>query len=753
MRAMSAAFVTSARTATPPSSAASFSTPPPSTSDSTSRAPSRAKRRAVAAPMPRAAPVISTVRPSRCAMNPPHEPADDLDRALGLVEHGQEPMPDVDHRGPFLQRDVHAGRLRALFEATRVVEQHLVAADLHQQWRQMTEVGVERRDQRRLAIAGADVGLRQALDGVARDDRVGGCPGDVTLGAVREIDPGRDADAAGRPRQPSVAQCEQRRHCQSAARRVAGHDDALRRDALPEQPLIGGDGVLQRGRERMLRRQPIVEQQRARPGRARDGGRQVAMRAWRADHVATAVQVEHDGVGADPRRRQPLRGARGRRDRLDLHVRRRRKDPLGALVLGPPLLDGERVRRRQLRQLLANEMNAFVAPGATWYAKRRRRTSRATVWPMAHKGMKFGIFLAPFHRLGENPTLAMARDMELIEWLDWLGYDEVWVGEHHSAGWELIASPEIFIAAAAERTRHIMLGSGVTSLPYHHPFLVAQRFVQLDHMTRGRAMLGCGPGALVSDAYMMGIEPVTQRPRMDEALDAIMALLKCEEPVTLKTDWFELRQARLHLAPYTDPPFPIAVASVMTPSGVQAAGRHGLGVLSLGAAIPGGPEALANQWKIGEEVAARHGKTMDRAQWKLVVNVHVAEDDAEAMRQVKSAERHETITYFEETLGRPPGRSDDPLTEGVKMGTTLAGLCRSGGQISFGSVTRSRLEIAVNQALPGGTPVGHACCSSLAARSDKGKPAVRLGRKAMDPGANAWAARLPKCEAPTHGRD
>ncbi len=292
---------------------------------------------------------------------------------------------------------------------------------------------------------------------------------------------------------------------------------------------------------------------------------------------------------------------------------------------------------------------------------------------MAHKGLTFGIFLAPFHRVGENPTLALARDMELIEWLDYLGYDEVWVGEHHSAGWELIASPEMFIAAAAERTRHIMLGSGVTSLPYHHPLLVAQRFVQLDHMTRGRGMLGCGPGALVSDAYMMGIEPVTQRPRMDEALDAIMRLLACEEPVTMKTDWFELRQARLHLAPYTEPHFPIAVASTITPAAVISAGKHGLGVLSLGAGLPGGPEMLANQWKIAEESAARHGKTMDRRNWKLVVNVHVAEDDEEAMRQVKTSERHETITYFEETLGRPPGRSDDPLTEGVKMGTTLVG--------------------------------------------------------------------------------
>ena len=176
---------------------------------------------------------------------------------------------------------------------------------------------------------------------------------------------------------------------------------------------------------------------------------------------------------------------------------------------------------------------------------------------MAHAGLRFGIFLAPFHQLGDNPTLALERDLELIEWLDHLGYDEAWIGEHHSAGWEIIASPEIFIAAAAQRTKRIMLGSGVTSLPYHHPFLVAQRFVQLDHMTRGRAMLGCGPGALVSDAYMMGIEAEKQRTMMDESLGAIMRLLEGKEPVTLKTDWFELKEARLHLAPYTKGCFPI----------------------------------------------------------------------------------------------------------------------------------------------------------------------------------------------------
>jgi limonene 1,2-monooxygenase len=292
---------------------------------------------------------------------------------------------------------------------------------------------------------------------------------------------------------------------------------------------------------------------------------------------------------------------------------------------------------------------------------------------MAHRGMKFGIFLAPFHRLGDNPTLGIRRDIEMLEWLDYLGYDEAWIGEHHSAGWETIASPELIIAAAAERTKHIKLGSGVTSLPYHHPLLVAQRFVQLDHMTRGRAMLGCGPGALVSDAYMMGIEASTQRIRMEQSLDAIMALLACEEPVNMKTDWFELRDARLHLAPYSDPCFDISVASTMTPAAPTVAGKHGLGILSLGAGLPGGPEAIAGQWRIAEESAAKHGKTMDRKKWRLVVTVHVAEDDELALRQVNKGERLETQTYFEDTLGRPPGRSEDPLRDGVKSGSTLVG--------------------------------------------------------------------------------
>jgi limonene 1,2-monooxygenase len=224
--------------------------------------------------------------------------------------------------------------------------------------------------------------------------------------------------------------------------------------------------------------------------------------------------------------------------------------------------------------------------------------------------MKFGVFMAPFHWTKENPTLALERDLELIEWLDVLGFDEAYIGEHHSAGWETIASPEVFMAVAAERTRRIRLGSGVISLPYHHPYMVANRMVLLDHLTRGRVILGVGPGALASDALMLGIDPERQRDMMDEALGVIIRLFESTEPLTVKSDWFEINEAVLQLRPYQRPSIPVAVASVQSPAGVQVAGKHGAAVLSL--SIPRDTvrqTSLKELWAIGEETAEKHDVT------------------------------------------------------------------------------------------------------------------------------------------------
>jgi limonene 1,2-monooxygenase len=261
------------------------------------------------------------------------------------------------------------------------------------------------------------------------------------------------------------------------------------------------------------------------------------------------------------------------------------------------------------------------------------------------------MFLPPYHARHENPSLALHRDLWLVEHIDRLGYDEVWVGEHHSAAFETIGAPEMFIATAAERTRHIRLGTGVSSLAYHTPLMLAERINYLDHITRGRVMFGVGPGALPSDAYMQGIPIGGLRDRMDQALDVLEPLMR-GEVVSAETDWFKLQDARLHMDPYSQPRVEMAVASLFSPGGVTAAGRHGLGVLSFQALGVKALDSLVSNWAIAEQVAARHGKTMDRGKWRLVLNMHVAESRAQALQDVRFG-LDPWMGYFREVANLP----------------------------------------------------------------------------------------------------
>ncbi|MCA9513252.1 MAG: LLM class flavin-dependent oxidoreductase [Myxococcota bacterium] len=288
--------------------------------------------------------------------------------------------------------------------------------------------------------------------------------------------------------------------------------------------------------------------------------------------------------------------------------------------------------------------------------------------------VRFGVFLAPFHPDDENPTEQIHRDLALVAELERLGYDEAWIGEHHSAGFEIIGSPELFIAHAAAITQRIRLGTGVVSLPYHHPFMVADRISQLDHQTRGRVMLGCGPGQLPTDAFMLGIDVATQRRRMLEALEVIEPLLRGER-VTRKTDWFEVRDAQLQLPPFQHPRVEMAVASAISPSGARAAGTHGTGLLSLAASGPEGFEQLPKHWQVCEEKAREHGRTVDRAGWRVVVPMHIAP----TREQARADMEHGTLRlgrYMERLGGAPPpylSSTDAMLDEWTQRGLVVFG--------------------------------------------------------------------------------
>jgi limonene 1,2-monooxygenase len=268
---------------------------------------------------------------------------------------------------------------------------------------------------------------------------------------------------------------------------------------------------------------------------------------------------------------------------------------------------------------------------------------------MSHR-MRFGIFLAPFHKPGINPTLALEQDLELIQWLDRCGYDEAWCGEHHSAGSEISASPEIFMAVASQRTKHIKLGTGVVSVSYHNPLWVAERIVQLDHLTRGRVMLGMGPGSLPSDGIMIGLSQTDTRRLLEEGLDVIVKLLRSDEPVTFKNERWDLRDARLHLRPYSN--FDMVVAAVASPTGPKLAGRHGVGLLSIGATTAAGFDALALHWNVMEQQAAHYKTTVDRNKWRLVGMVHCAETMDQAYRDVEYG-MEQWFNYFQAVAAFP----------------------------------------------------------------------------------------------------
>ena len=292
---------------------------------------------------------------------------------------------------------------------------------------------------------------------------------------------------------------------------------------------------------------------------------------------------------------------------------------------------------------------------------------------MAQSRLRFGAFIPPHTPPDENPILALEHDMDLVEWLDKLNYDEAWIGEHHSGGWEITASPELFIAAAAQRTRSIRLGTGVASLPYHHPYILADRIRQLDYMTRGRAMFGMGPGSLPADAYMQAIPTPRVRDRMEEAIDPLVRLLN-GETVNCKTDWFELQNASLQFLPYSANGIEMTVANQVSPTGARAAGKHGLGLLSIGATSAGAFNALAANWAIAVETATEFGHTMDRASWRLVGPVHVAETRDKARANVRYGLAR-WVDYMSKVaalpLGTPPGV--DPVDYMIDTGFAVIG--------------------------------------------------------------------------------
>jgi len=271
------------------------------------------------------------------------------------------------------------------------------------------------------------------------------------------------------------------------------------------------------------------------------------------------------------------------------------------------------------------------------------------------------VFLQPVHHPSTDPTEALESDLELMTLLDRLGYDEAWVGEHHSTGWENIASPEVFIAAASRHTERIRLGAGVVQLGLHHPLVLLDRMILLDHLTRGRTTFGVGAGGgLPSDLTVAGLTVEEAGRRMGESLEAMLRLLDGEAPVSMRTDWFEISEAVLQLRPYSDPHMPFAAASTH-PSNVELMGKVG-GAVLLGPV----PERVGEVFQSLKRGAETAGVEAGRGQIALSYKMHIDEDRDRAIADYKDGSITEELDFNVDVLGRPrPAASPDEWYRGL----------------------------------------------------------------------------------------
>jgi len=307
--------------------------------------------------------------------------------------------------------------------------------------------------------------------------------------------------------------------------------------------------------------------------------------------------------------------------------------------------------------------------------------------------MRLGLFMMPVHPPERSFTDTLAEDTEKSLLADRLGFEELWMGEHFSATSEPIPSPLMFMAGLVPRTKTLRFGTGVINLPNHDPVVVAAEAAQFDHMSRGRFMLGVGPGGLLSDFELFRHTDVNVRNRKVVEAVRIMRQIWSQDPpydidgefwsVRLKTNVIPELGVGYMPKPYQKggPPISLSLASPNSHS-ARTAAQQDWGIISANI-IP--TYSVASHWAIYSKARGEMGKRASGDSWRVSRNVMVAPSDAEAYDRVfgeKSSHRY-FFTYVRAALSgvgllsilkpRPDMPDAQATAEVITEGCTLYG--------------------------------------------------------------------------------
>ena len=259
--------------------------------------------------------------------------------------------------------------------------------------------------------------------------------------------------------------------------------------------------------------------------------------------------------------------------------------------------------------------------------------------------MKLGTFMMPLHPPGRIATDTLAEDREAILLADRLGYCEAFVGEHVTDLSENVTSSLMFLASLAHDTKNIVLGSGTINLPNAHPAAVAAQVAMLDHILKGRFIMGISPGGLMSDAEAFGTFDKNRNAMFVESINMVLDIWAGDAPYDLQGEYFKVSTKKTSileigqgaiLKPYQRP-HPRIVGTAVAPfsQGVTEMAKRGWQPISANFLLP---EWVKTHWPKYVEGRTAVGARAAPAEWRVAKSIFVADDEQVAQRYGRGSE-------------------------------------------------------------------------------------------------------------------
>jgi len=221
----------------------------------------------------------------------------------------------------------------------------------------------------------------------------------------------------------------------------------------------------------------------------------------------------------------------------------------------------EAYRQTLIRQISQHAHSEIIGmlPEGNWITRAPTLKRKAVLIAKVQDEGGHGMYL-----YSAAETLGIERDLELVQWMDRLGYDEAWIGEHHFNSLGVLSCPDLVLAYVAARSTRIRLAPAVTVLPLHHPIRVAEQWATLDLLSGGRVDFAAGRGYDRREYGPFHVSFDDNQAIFEEGLEIVRRLWASDAPVSHQGKHYSFDDVAITTRP-VQRPIPYYVASFSRP--------------------------------------------------------------------------------------------------------------------------------------------------------------------------------------------